>query len=460
MPTEGARRLEPELASAASAGGPAHRMASPLSAWWALTVLLLLYALSMIDRSILPMLATPIKRDLGLSDFEMSFILGPAFAVCYAIAGFPLGWAADHFPRRWVIFAGTVMWSASTAACGLASSFTSLFIARVGVGGGEASLTPSAFSMLADLFPPRRLTTVVAIYQTGIRIGASLALALGGLTIAYATSISHHVWPVVGVLAPWQLTLLIVGVPGASLGLLLFTLQEPQRGRMTAHLPADTAGLWQFLKDNRALMLLLLSGFSLISVSAMGTNAWVPSFIERAYGWMPAQYGPAMAGVALVGVAALIMKGAFVDWLFSRGVKDAHIRFYLWLLIIAIPLSGAMYFVSNPYAFIGIDAIVSLVMGGFNLYCTTIITLISPPNLRGRLSALFLSAFFIAGGGIGPVIVGAITTFIVKDEAQLGWALAVTGSSSLTVAFIILLFTLPRIRAAVTARAAATAAHA
>ncbi len=157
------------------------------------------------------MMTEDLKADLHLTDVQLSLILGPAFAVCYAVAGFPLGWAADRFPRRWVVWAGTTVWSLATMACGLATSFLPLFGLRAVVGIGEASLSPAAYSMIADRFPRRMLTRALSVFTTGPKAGSTVAYAVGSAAIALGGAVGALHLPVVGesfTREPWRFEVL------------------------------------------------------------------------------------------------------------------------------------------------------------------------------------------------------------------------------------------------------------
>src|SRR5260370_10519468 len=167
--------MEPESALAPRVGAIERESGG---AWWMLTVLSLFYLLSFMDRTALSILVDAVKADLNASDTEMSLALGPAFNFVYAIFGIPFGWAADRLPRRWVIYVGTTLWSLSAAATGLAQTSISLFLARAGIGVGEASLSPSAFSLIADRFPRLRFALAPCLYPSAPSLGGAAALAL------------------------------------------------------------------------------------------------------------------------------------------------------------------------------------------------------------------------------------------------------------------------------------------
>jgi MFS family permease len=196
---------------------------------YVLGVLVVVYVLNFLDRQIISILAEQIKADLGIDDSQIGFLYGTAFAVFYAIFGIPLGRLADVWSRRTLIATGLGFWSLMTAASGLARNFTQLATARIGVGVGEASATPAAFSMLSDSFPARLRATVLAIYSSGIYIGAGLGLAIGGQIVDRWNA----AWPQGGAplsLSGWQAAYLAVGVPGVLIALWVRTLREPARG--------------------------------------------------------------------------------------------------------------------------------------------------------------------------------------------------------------------------------------
>jgi MFS family permease len=211
-------------------------MPRPVHANYTLGVLVIVYVFNFLDRQIVSILAERIKADLGVSDPQIGFLYGTAFAVFYAVFGIPLGRLADVWDRRRLIALGLAFWSTATALSGLARTFGQLAAARIGVGVGEASATPAAFSLLSDLFPPARRATVLAIYSSGIYIGAGLGLGVGGLIVdRWDAAFTGGLAPFG--LAGWQVAFLVVGLPGLLLAGWVATLREPARGVMDG-LPA------------------------------------------------------------------------------------------------------------------------------------------------------------------------------------------------------------------------------
>jgi MFS family permease len=203
---------------------------SPAYAWFVVGVLLLAYTLSFIDRMILSLLVGPIRADLGISDTQMSLLMGFAFAIFYSLLGVPLGWLADRGNRKALIVGGVAAWSLMTAVCGLARGYGGLFLARIGVGVGEATLSPAAYSMLGDYFPRERLGRAMAVYSIGVPLGSGVALVAGAFVVRFVTEGAPVPLPLLGALEPWRLAFLIVGLPGLLVAALIaLAIREPAR---------------------------------------------------------------------------------------------------------------------------------------------------------------------------------------------------------------------------------------
>ncbi len=411
------------------------------SAWWMLFVLFLLYVLSLFDRFILTMLVEPIKADLLLSDVQMSIILGPAFAIFYAICGLPLGWAADRYPRRWVIYLGVTFWSVSAMAGGFAKSFVHLLFARIGVGAGEASLTPAAYSLMGDRFPPRRLTTAMSLFQTGSMVGSATAFALGGLMIGFAGDIQASHLPVLGSMEAWQLALVLSGAPGILLALLVFTFSEPPRGaykKPKAKVDPTDDRFIAFLRREWVLMSLMGVGFASITMIGYSLSSWTPTYIAREFSLTPQQYGPALGAVSMAAGATMVLKGWIVDWLYARGMQDAHLRFYSWLIAAAIPIALLAFNMHSFYSFIVIYALLQVFAIQFVVYLGATLQLVTPEALRARTLAMFLGLFSLLGYGLGPPITAILTDYVYGDESQLGLALLTINIVGLPITLICL----------------------
>ena len=198
-------------------------------AWYVVGVLTVAYVFSFIDRQVLNLMVGPIQKDLGINDLQMSLLMGPSFAVFYTLFGIPLGRLADTRSRRAIISVGVAVWSIMTAGCGLTRTFWQLAVMRMGVGVGEASLSPSAYSLISDYFRPERRSTAMSVYSMGIYIGSGLAFLVGGFIIQLAAGTETTAVPWIGPVRSWQLVFLLVGLPGLLISLLLLTVREPVR---------------------------------------------------------------------------------------------------------------------------------------------------------------------------------------------------------------------------------------
>ena len=414
-----------------------------LSAWWLAILLAVFYTMATIDKVILVHLVDYIKADLKLSDFRVSLVIGPAFAICFAVCVLPAGWAVDRFPRRWVLFLAVSTWSVATALGGIARSFEELILARMLVALGEAALMPAAISLLGDRFPPHKLATGVAIYNMGAKLGQSIAFVLAGITIAFAISISGTAAPVFGAMSIWQIVLITTGLPGVLLALLIFTVKEPRRRpAVIARGSQIDAGYLSFLKRERTLLIPLLGGFCAIAVVGFGLTAWVPSYLVREHDWNAVRYGPWLATVSLIGAATLIPKGWIIDWLFSRGMKDAALRFYTWLLLALTPLAFFVFYAPTPQLFIIGYGLLNAVALPYILYVSTTLHLVTPSQYRGRMLALMVLLTTLSAQGVGPTVIAALTDFVLGGPDQLGLALTIVTTSGMSLSLVLLRYTL------------------
>lgn len=431
------------------------------AAWWMVFVLFCLYVMSWLDRLIISMLVAPIKADLGLSDFQMGLILGPAFGIAYAIAGLPMGWAADNYSRRWVIFAGGLTWTLATISCGLARSFETLLVARVFVGVGEAALLPAAYSLIADSFSRDRLTLATSVFQMAGKVGSAAAFGIGAGVIAYVNRGHFHL-PEPLSAESWQLVMVLVGLPGFLFALMLFTINEPPRSKMSnreRQQEGKAAGI-AFARENGRLMALMIVGFSSLAVCGYAFTAWLPTFVERGYSLGPEQYGVSLSLMNLIAAATLVANGKIVDVLFSRGLRDAHLRYYSWQIAVALPILGGMFFIDNIYLFLACYCLFTLITAPLMIYVSALVALLAPPAVRAQVLAGFLFIFTMLGMGIGPALVSSLTDYVFVDEAKLGASLAIVCTTSLAIAFIAMRMALAYLRPAIDANDALLAAAA
>jgi MFS family permease len=282
-----------------SAGRLEERVGGPY-ARYVLAVLVLVYVFNFIDRQILSILAEEIKADLGLADAEIGFLYGTAFAVFYAVFGIPLGRLADVWVRRSLIAVGLAFWSAMTALSGTARGFGSLAAFRIGVGVGEASASPAAYSMLSDYFPPERRGTALAVYSSGVYIGAGIGIFLGGWIVdGWRAAFPDGNGPFG--LVPWQAAFFAVGLPGLAMAIWVRMLSEPRRG-MSEGLPSEShpAPFREFARELGA----VLPPLTLVALARAGAGA--RGIVANLL---------AAAGIALVAAGLVAWLGSPAQWI-------------------------------------------------------------------------------------------------------------------------------------------------
>lgn len=417
-------------------------------AWWMVAVLFMLNILAMLDRLILTMLVGPIKADLLISDFQMSLILGPAFAVFYALFGVPIGWAVDRYSRRLVIFFGVTVWALATVASGFARSYESLLFFRICVGIGEAALAPAAVSLIADAFPKERVTTALSVFQSAAKIGAAFAMAAGGVAIAFAGALLARNGDLFEFSEPWHLVMAMVGAPGIVVALLVFTFREPPRHAQKSK-AVGTPELFAFLRQRWQLWLGMFVAFNSISILGFALSAWMPTYFDRQFNWTPVQYGPGLSLTNIASAISLVINGWVIDALYKRGMRDIHLRFYVWLIIAISPAFLLVFYTSNPAVVLICYALIQFVTVPFFVYVSAVIVMVAPARARGQLAALYFAAFTVLGQGVGPPLVGAITDYVFADEGMLGRSLAIVTLSGIAIAFVALQFSVRHLRAAI-----------
>ncbi len=321
----------------AAIGGQRESYPSAAYAWYVVGVLTLAYIFSFIDRQILSLMVGPIRQDLGINEKQMGMLMGLTFAVFYTLFGIPLGRVADTRSRRVLISVGIALWSVMTAACGLAKTFWQLTLFRMGVGVGEATLSPSAYSLISDYFRPEQRSTAMSVYSMGIYVGSGLAFILGGFVTELAAGRENPVLPLVGTVRSWQLVFLLVGLPGLLVALLALTIREPARKGVIASKNASSAeslstrAVWAYVRGNWHTFLCLNLGLGLVALYGYGATAWVPSLFIRRYAWTQGQTGLVYGLiVGIGGTLGIVTAGKLADWLRARGHTDANLRVAFW----------------------------------------------------------------------------------------------------------------------------------
>lgn len=396
---------------------------SAARAWMTVFLLMVALVLAFVDRQVISLLVGPIRKDLAISDTQISLLMGLAFALFYTVAGIPLGRLADSRSRKGVIGLGVFAWSLMTAFCGMASQFWHLLAARVGVAVGEASLTPASYSLMADSFPPAKRGTAFAVFQMGIFLGSGLAFLLGGLIIALASADSVIVVPIIGEMAPWRFIFLALGLLGLVFCLALFALKEPKRLGESAgvSLPLREVGAY-FSKISRTISLHNV-GFGFIAFATYGAQAWMPTFFMRTHGLLPAEVGINYGLIVLIcGPLGVIFGGRVADYLGSRGLQDSYIRVALIAVLCALPFNF-MYLVDDiRVVWFLFGCHIFFIAMPFGL-APAALQEIMPNPMRGQASALYVFSTNIIGLGLGPTAVALMTDYFFVSDLSLRYSL-------------------------------------
>jgi MFS family permease len=403
----------------------------PRQANYTLFVLLLAYILSFVDRNVMAVLIGPIRAQFDISDFQYSLLHGFAFSMFYIALGLPIARLADQRSRKWIITAGILLWSIMTCLCGMTKSFAGLFFARVGVGVGEAALSPPAYSLLADLFSSEKLPRAMAIYTLGITLGGGLAYIVGGAVYQHFAAAGGATLPLIGQVHAWQITFIAVGLPGLLVAGLLSLMNEPDRPTAdTLSAAADNANpslgdVAQQLKDHWRAYLGLIGSMSMLAILGYGTMAWFPEFMMRTFNADRAVIGGQFGMLFIVaGSLGTLAGGWSVKPLAERGFSDAPMRVILacallWLVPATLgPLSPSptqALFAAAPIIFF-LNAYFGVGIAG--------VQLITPPQMRAQISALMLFSTNLFGLAFGPSAVAVITDFGFADDMALKYALA------------------------------------
>ncbi len=369
---------------------------------YALGVLTLAYVSSHVDRNIMGIVIEPLKQDLGLSDTQLGFLSGIAFALFYATLGIPIAIWADRSNRRNIIAMAVTVWSAMTALCGLAGNFWQLAAARIGVGIGEAGSSPPSHSMIADLFPKDQRSGAMAIYSLGVYIGIMTGFVVGGWIV--------DTWG-------WRAAFFALGLPGLIIAALVrFTMVEPPRGHAdgTASAAAKSGSLsdaFSYLWRTKSARHIIL-GVTLTSFVGYGGVTWAPAFLIRSYGMTPGEAG-LFLGIVVgpIGGAGALLGGYLADRLAKR-----DLRWNAWIVavakLLAIPFVAGFYLAPNlswALAFY----IPGTIFGAFYLGPSfALIQTLSPLHMRALASAIMLLIINLIGLGLGPQLVGLLSDIL------------------------------------------------
>ncbi|MDZ7878647.1 MAG: MFS transporter [Saprospiraceae bacterium] len=394
-------------------------------AWYVIFVLTLANVSSFIDRQILALLVAPIKRDLHLSDTEISLLMGFSFAIFYTLFGVFIGHFADKFNRRNIIVAGITVWSMMTALCGGVHTYLQFFLARIGVGVGEATLAPSAYSMIADYFPKDKLSRALSVYSMGIFIGSGLAILIGaGLISALPTSGTVHV-PIFGDIFHWQMLFIYIGLPGLIIGLLLLTVKEPIRrdDKGISDIKPTLKESLSIINAKRKVYLLICVAAAFTAFLSYGSSAWIPTYFNRTFGWQMKEVGLKFGLIMTIFSTLGVLSGGFLaDNYNKKNILDGKIRVGL-IAGIFLFLSAFIFLLSDPnIILLALSVPIFFISFPFGASVAAIQEMM-PNRARALSGSIFLFFVNIIGMGGGPFLVAFFTDSVFHDEKMIKYSI-------------------------------------
>lgn len=401
----------PAAPAFAATEAPAYRL-------YVLAMLFLVYAFNFVDRILVGILAPLIKRDLGVTDAQIGLMSGTAFALLYTTLAIPIAALSDRGSRTTIIAVSLAVWSGFTALSGAAAGFMGLFLARIGVGVGEAGGGPPSYSLIADYFPPGQRGRAYAVYAFGVPLGIAAGLILGGVLAS---------------VVDWRMAFFVVGVAGVLLApIFKMTVREPQRARFDAAAAAPATGLRQVVAALRSKpsFWLLAFGGAFASLFSFGLFFWIPSVLMRSFEM-------SLRDASLAFGAAMILGGAPGVWVGGLiGDRFAHANRSFYGLIPAagygLAIPAMVLALHTPSRELGFLLLVAVLFVGFLANAPTMTALqnLAPPNMRATATAIFLFINTSIAMGIGTPLLGGLADLLSVHHPRDGLRLALTASTA------------------------------
>lgn len=409
----------------------------PRTAWYAVGVFALALMFLFLDSGIITLLVQPIKADLDLSDFRFGLLAGPALIFVNALVAVPASRFVDIWPRNIILTAGIVVWTTFTTACGFAQTFWQLFACRMGIGIGQVVHGPATYSMMADYFPRERLPRAIAVMQIGFVGGVGVSLVMGAFVIQMLLGIDHVVIPGIDVtIRNWQLVFIMVGLPGILVAALMATVPEPaRRGRIIKlKKPMPLFEVIRYLLRHWRLYAPQFGALAVAAIESSGTRTWQPAFFERTFGWPPQKVG-LILGLAFIAAAPFGLWAA--TWLterLARSRDDANLRVVAIAYTLGPAFSIAGPLMPNPWLALACASVALAIGIGGAVPQNAALQSVTPNEMRGQVTALYLFVFAVIGMGIGPPFIAFFTNYVIHDETLIRYALSLTAAIMLPAA--------------------------
>lgn len=434
---------------AAAAAVPVSSSVAP-GGWVVLFLLATVYVVSFIDRGAISLVVGPIKQDLGATDLEISWLLGLSFMLLYSVLGIPAGYLVDLYRRKYLLSGAILMWSGVQMLCGMSNTYWHLFLARIGLGVGEAMLPPAASSMIRDAFPPERRGLAFGIYNMGPMLGSGLALVLGSFLLTFAASGKLAGLPLLGGMKPWQFVLIVPGLIGLPLAAVMLLLREPPR----RDVPADANRVTypdalRYAWQHRNVYAPLWIAICLYGIAIGSQMAWLPEIINRSMGISRPVIGQTLGTISLVASPlGLLFWGSVADRLQKRGWTDAPVRVAIGstavagLITACFPLIHSAQLGAIAYGAQTFFFVIFAVAGGATMANFT------PGNMMGKLTALYYLITNLFGLALGPTVCALVAWLFFDGPNALGQAFVACYVISVALAVCLLVRVSRSLRAA------------
>ena len=414
-------------------------------AWYVVGVLAITSWVAYLDRMVITLLTPALKADLHLNDSGVGLLQGPAFSICFALAGLPLGRLVDRVNRRNIVVAGVVAWSLATLCSGLATNFWQLFVARMGLGIAEACLAPAAYSIVADYLKPSSRGRAMGILMGGVAFGTASSQIIGGLVLKALGGAATVTTPFLGEIAVWRLVFMLFSIPGFLVALLVTTMKEPPRRELAT--TTSQASVLPYLKRHAALYLPFLTGYSLNMLFVYAYLYWGPLVFVRTYGLSMADAGIMSGGMLVIsGLVGGVGGGFISDAFVKRYPIDGRLRLVCVLVPVQIACVTLFSFggslLAATLAFGALKILSPLISGATNV----VVQDLSPNQVRGQVVAVLALIGNVLGSTLGPMSTAFFTDYVYRDEKMVGASLLTVGMPSLIVSFILAIVAMKAIR--------------
>lgn len=428
---------------------------TPAQAWYAVAILTIANVSGNVDRQILSLLVEPIKRDLHVSDTEVSLLMGLGFAAFYSVLGLPIGRWVDRGHRPRIVALGAAVWSLMTVITGGVRSYAGLFAARIGVGAGEATLGPAAVSIIGDSFPRKTLGVAMSTYMLGTFAGSGIAYALSAFVVGRFNQPGLITIPFVGDVFPWQVVFFFVGLPGLLVALLALTIREPRvldaqaiEANRAAQVPF--AEVVRYMRANRRTIGALSLGFAFSASVNYALVAWLASFLVRTYGWTEAQAGTLQGILTFtLGPLGVMLGGRLTDRWSRMGHIDAPLRVGM------LGAAGMLVF-AGLYPLMPTAVFAAIMLVPVNIFAAmpwgaanAAIAEAMPARMRGQGSSFYQLVVNLFSGAVGPTAVALMTDKVFRDPLALRYSLSIMAVVAMSIAIMLMAWGRPAFRATV-----------